>query len=262
MDELLESVDNGIATLTMNRPEKLNAVTRDMLKAMRAKLEGYAADPAIGAVILTGAGRAFCSGGDVGRMAGGGSDERGLEQRIMELRQSMEVSRILHELPKPTIAMIRGHAAGAGLSLALACDLRIAGESAKLTTAFVRVGLSGDYGGTYYLTKLVGSAKARELYMLSPTVDAGEAYRLNMVNRVVPDEALEAETMVIARRLADSARVTLSYIKRNMLAAEAGDFHACLDSEANHHARCSMTEDHLEASRAFVEKRKPAFKGR
>src|SRR6185437_1731990 len=160
--ELLYRLDNRVAVITLNRPERLNALTKDMMRALLTHLSECAMDDAVGCVVLTGAGRAFCSGGDVrvqAKVAAEGIAETP-EQRTDVLRSSMEASRLLHEMPKPTIAMVNGVAAGAGMSLALACDLRIAGHSARMTTAFAKVGLSGDYGGTWFLTQLVGSAKA------------------------------------------------------------------------------------------------------
>lgn len=262
-DELIETIRDGVATLTMNRPEKLNAFTGAMMKALPEKLARLGADPAIGCVVLTGAGRAFCAGGDVKAMAEGVElAAEGLEQKAALLRAAMEASRLLHEMPKPTIAMVRGAAAGAGLSLALACDMRIASETAKLTTAFARVGYSGDFGGSYFLTRLVGPSKARELYFTADAVDAGTALALGLVNRVVSDDALERETASFASRLASGPRIAYRYIKRNMNAAETGTLSEILDLEAWHHTRCGMTEDHRNAAQAFLEKRPPAFKGR
>jgi 2-(1,2-epoxy-1,2-dihydrophenyl)acetyl-CoA isomerase len=262
-DELIETVRDGVATLTMNRPEKLNAFTGAMMKVLPEKLARLGADPAVGCVVLTGAGRAFCAGGDVKAMAEGVEfAAEGLEQKAALLRAAMEASRLLHEMPKPTIAMVRGAAAGAGLSLALACDMRMAGETAKLTTAFARVGYSGDFGGSYFLTRLVGPSKARELYFTADVVDAGTALALGLVNRVVPDDDLERETAGLASRLAAGPRIAYRYIKRNMNAAETGTLSEILDLEAWHHARCGMTEDHRNAAQAFLEKRPPTFKGR
>lgn len=261
--ELLETVRDGVAILTMHRPDRLNALSRGMLDAMLEALRRFAEDPAVGVVVLTGSGRAFCSGGDVKAMAEGREAEGGtLEDREQALRARMEVSRWLHEMPKPTIAMVRGAAAGAGLSMALACDLRIAGDSARFGTAFARVGYSGDFGGSFFLTRLVGTAKARELYFTADMIDAQQALALGMVNRVVPDTMLEDETMALAARLAAGPRVALRYMKRNLNAAETGVLRDVFDLEAWHHTRTGMTEDHREAARAFVEKRPPAFKGR
>jgi 2-(1,2-epoxy-1,2-dihydrophenyl)acetyl-CoA isomerase len=262
-EDLLERVEDGVAVLTMNRPERLNALSRPMLDAMLEALPRLAEDAAVGAVILTGAGRAFCAGGDVKAMAEGGEAAgTTLEDRAQALRARMEVSRWLHELPKPSIAMVRGAAAGAGLSLALACDLRIVSDTARLATAFARVGYSGDFGGSYYLTQLVGTGKARELYFTADIVDAAEALRVGMVNRVVPEARLEEETLGLARRLARGPRVAYRYMKRNFNAAESASLTDLLDLEAWHHTRCGMTDDHREAARAFVEKREPVFRGR
>jgi len=261
--DFLEQVKDGVAILTMNRPERLNAMSRPMLEAMEAALARLAGAPEIGAVVLTGAGRAFCAGGDVKAMAEGAEVAGGsLEERAQQLRARMEVSRWLHEMPKPTIAMVRGAAAGAGLSLALACDLRVASETAKFTTAFARVGYSGDFGGSYFLTRLVGTARARELYFTAELLDAARALAIGLVNRVVPDAELETETLGLAGRLARGPRIAHRYIKRNMNAAESGTLAELLDLEAWHHTRTGLTEDHREAARAFVEKREPLFHGR
>src|SRR6266704_3384054 len=209
-NELLETVKDGVAVLTMNRPDRLNAMSGEMLDAMLASLERLASDPDVGVVVLTGAGRGFCAGGDVKAMAEG--REFGgttLEEKAQALRSRMEVSRWLHEMPKPTIAMVRGAAAGAGLSIALACDLRIAGDSARFGTAFARVGYSGDFGGSFFLTQLVGTAKARELYFTADLLDAQQALALGLVNRVIPDARLEEETLALATRLARGPRIAL-----------------------------------------------------
>jgi 2-(1,2-epoxy-1,2-dihydrophenyl)acetyl-CoA isomerase len=261
--DLIEQVTDGVAVLTLNRPDRLNAMSRPMLDALLEALPRLADDPEIGVVVLAGAGRGFCAGGDVKAMAEG--TELGgqtMEEKAQALRSRMETSRWLHEMAKPTIAMMRGPAAGAGLSLAMACDMRIASDTARLGTAFARVGYSGDFGGSYYLTQLVGTAKARELYFTADLLDAPQALGLGLVNRVVPDARLEEETMALASRLARGPRVAYRYMKRNMNAAESASLKDMLDLEAWHHTRTGMTEDHREAARAFVEKREPQFKGR
>jgi len=260
--DLLEALKDGVAVLTLNRPDRLNAMSPSMLDALLEALPRLAADPEVGVVVLTGAGRAFCAGGDVKAMAEG--REFGgttLEDKAQALRSRMEVSRWLHEMPKPTIAMVRGAAAGAGMSLALACDLRVAGDTARFATAFARVGYSGDFGGSWFLTQLVGTGKARELYFTTDIVDAREARELGMVNRVVPDARLEEETLALAARLARGPRIAYRYMKRNFNAAESGTLKDLLDLEAWHHTRCGLTEDHREAAKAFVEKRDPVFRG-
>ena len=261
--DLIEQVKDGVAVLTLNRPDRLNAMSRPMLDALLEALPRLAEDPEIGVVVLTGAGRGFCAGGDVKAMAEG--TELGgqtMEEKAQALRSRMETSRWLHEMAKPTIAMMRGPAAGAGLSLAMACDMRIVSDTVRLGTAFARVGYSGDFGGSYYLTQLVGTAKARELYFTADLLDAQQALGLGLVNRVVADARLEEETMALASRLARGPRVAYRYMKRNMNAAESASLNEMLDLEAWHHTRTGMTEDHREAARAFVEKREPQFKGR
>jgi 2-(1,2-epoxy-1,2-dihydrophenyl)acetyl-CoA isomerase len=265
MADLLESKQDGVAILTMNRPEARNALSQPMLGALLEALPRLAADPDIGAIVITGAGNAFCAGGDVKGFAateGGANHGRSPEQASYALRQSMEVSRWLHDMPKITIASIPGAAAGAGLSIALACDFRIAAKGAKITTAFAKVGLSGDFGGTYFLTQLVGSAKAKELYLLSDVILAEEAERLGVVNRAVDPKELEAETMALAKRFASGARITQGLMKKNLNTAEKGDMLLSFDTEAMNHSRSAQTADHAEAAKAFVEKRAPVFKGR
>jgi 2-(1,2-epoxy-1,2-dihydrophenyl)acetyl-CoA isomerase len=264
--DLTAEVEDAIATLTMNRPERRNALSGQMLSALAAALATCETDPEIAVVVLTGAGGAFCAGGDVKGMAEasrGGGTGPGIDEQIhlQRINQRATAGR-LYKMPKPTIASIPGAAAGAGLSLALACDLRIAAENAVMTTAFAKVGFSGDYGGTYFLTRLVGNAKARELYFLSDRIDMKEAERLGLVNWVVPAGELAARTMDLARRLARGPRVAYRYIKENLNRAAAGEVDECLDLEATHHIHAGLTEDHREAARAFVEKREPVFKGR
>jgi 2-(1,2-epoxy-1,2-dihydrophenyl)acetyl-CoA isomerase len=265
MPDLLETKQDGVAVLTLNRPEARNALSEEMLQGLLEALPRLAADPDVGAVVVTGAGGAFCAGGDVKGFAaskGGANHGRSPEQAAQSLRSRMEVSRWLHEMPKITIASIPGAAAGAGLSIALACDFRIAAKGAKITTAFAKVALSGDFGGTFFLTQLVGAAKARELYLLSDIVLGEEAARIGMVTRAVEAAELEGETMAFARRFASGARVTQGLMKKNLVTAERGDLMLSFETEALNHSRSAQTEDHAEAAKAFVEKRTPAFKGR
>jgi 2-(1,2-epoxy-1,2-dihydrophenyl)acetyl-CoA isomerase len=257
---LLEALEDGVLTLTMNRPERLNAVTPELLQLLDAALIRAAGDREVGVIVLRGAGRAFCSGGDVKAMAEGGARQAGYDERVQNLRRRMEVARLLHEIAKPTIAMLRGAVAGAGLSLALACDFRIASNTLRLTTAFAKVALSGDFGGSYFLTRLVGPAKARELYFTSPVLGAEDARALALVNRVVADEMLESDTRDFALSLAHGPRVTLAYMKQTLNLAEDAGLAEVLDAEALRHTRCTETEDHREAAAAFVEKRAPQFR--
>jgi 2-(1,2-epoxy-1,2-dihydrophenyl)acetyl-CoA isomerase len=260
--QLIEAISDGVATLTFNRPERLNALSTPIMDGLLEALPRLARDPAVGAIVLTGAGRAFCAGGDVKSMAEGGGPELTVNDAIVRLRSRMEVSRLLHEIPKPTIAMVNGPAAGAGLSLALACDLRIAGTSARFVTAFANVGFSGDFGGSYFLSKLVGTGKARELYYTAEPLDAAHALALGIANRVVPDADLAATTMELARKLAHGPRVALALMKQNFNAAEHGTLNDLLDLEARGQIETGRTADHKEAARAFVEKRAPVFTGR
>jgi 2-(1,2-epoxy-1,2-dihydrophenyl)acetyl-CoA isomerase len=259
--ELIETVTDRVATLTLNRPDRLNALSTPMLDGLLEALPRLAADPEVAVVVLTGAGRGFCAGGDVKSMAEGTS-LLNVDNAAQRLRGRMEVSRLLHEISKPTIAMVNGAAAGAGLAMALACDLRIASESARFVTAFAKVGFSGDFGGSYFLSKLVGTAKARELYYTGDALDAGQALALGLVNDVVPDFELGDATMTLARRLAGGPGIALALMKQNFNAAESGTLSELLDLEALHQIRTAETEDHREAARAFVEKRPPLFRGR
>jgi 2-(1,2-epoxy-1,2-dihydrophenyl)acetyl-CoA isomerase len=258
-DMILQSLEDGLLTITMNRPDRRNALHPDMTRGLVEAARRAQEDSEVRAVLLKGAGGTFCVGGDVRAMATAGP--RPLEERVAVLRKGMEVSRILHQMPKPVVAQLDGAAAGAGLSIALACDLRVASESVKITTAFAKVGFSGDYGGTYFLTQMLGSAKARELYLLSPVLNGRDALALGLVNRVVPDADVDAAAREMAMSLAQGPSVTLGYIKRNINNAEHLSLEACFDGEAMHHSRSGETDDHKEAAKAFVEKRKPVFVG-
>ena len=271
-DHLIESFADGVATLTMNRPAARNAMSAEMMSAMSEALPRLAADNKVRCVVLTGAGGAFCAGGDVkgfASQAGGEGDQdtaqpRGfdLEGRAHGLRQGMELSRILHEMPKPTLAAIPGPAAGAGFALALACDLRVALDTAKLTTAFSKVGLSGDYGGSFFLPYLVGQAMARELYFTARVVSGAEAAQIGLVNRVAGADEYESVVAEMAAELASLPTVAVGYMKKNLNSAYGGSLSDTFDREALHMTRCFMTDDHKGAALAFVEKRAPEFQGR
>ncbi len=264
-DQLIETLEDGVATLTMNRPEARNALTADLQAALSEAAPRLAADPRVRVVVLTGAGGAFCAGGDVkGFVAApeAGVTPPSFEERVHGLRTRMDFSRWLHQMPKPTLAVIPGAAAGAGLSMALACDLRIASNDAKMTTAFSKIGASGDYGGSYFLTQLVGPAKARELYFTADVITGAEAARLGIVTRAVPAEDLAREAGELARRLASLPTAAIGYMKKNLGLAEHGNLDQVMDMEAIHMVRTMMTDDHKAASLAFVEKRPPVFQGR
>jgi len=264
--DLQASLENGVLTLTMNRPEARNALSRPMIEALSQQLASAELDPAVKCIVLTGAGRGFCAGGDVKGMAASGDGTLGklsIDGAIHRQRVNQRATAgKLYKMPKPTIAALPGAAAGAGFSLALACDLRIMASNAILTTAFARVGFSGDYGGSFFLTQLVGTAKARELYYLSERLSADEALRLGLANWVCAPEELAAKTREIALRLASGPSIAYRYMKENLNRAIAGEADECLDLEVTHHVHCGQTEDHREATKAFVAKREPEFTGR
>lgn len=264
--DLLAEIDQGVLTLTLNRPEARNAMSGAMTEALSKQLASAEFDRNVKCIVLTGAGKGFCAGGDVKGMAARGDGTVGdntIDAAIHRQRVNQRATAgKLFSMPKPTLAALPGAAAGAGLSLALACDMRIMSNTSIMTTAFAKVGFSGDYGGTYFMTQLIGSAKARELYYLSDRISADEALRLGLTNWVCEPLELTAKTREIARRLANGPTVAYRYMKENLNRAMSGDVDDCLDLEATHHVHCGQTEDHREASKAFVEKREPLFKGR
>ena len=264
--ELLASLTDGVLTLTLNRPEARNAMSAPMVIALADQLERAETDSSVRCIVLTGAGKGFCAGGDVKGMAESGDGTVGANTIDGAIHRQRIAQRVtagkLFTMPKPTIAALNGPAAGAGLSLALACDMRTMSTAAFMTTAFAKVGFSGDYGGTYFLTQLVGAAKARELYYLSDRVDAAEAMRLGLANFVFEPEEFADRTAALARRLAVGPGVAFRYMKENLNRAMTGELGQCLDLEATHHIHCGQTEDHREAAQAFVDRREPVFKGR
>ena len=260
-DMVLQNLDQGLLTITMNRPDRRNALNPDMTLGLVEAARRATEDHEVRAVLLKGAGGTFCVGGDVKSMAAGRDQDKTYEDKVHDIRIRMQVSELLHEMGKPTIAMVNGVAAGAGLSLALAADMRFAGKSARMTTAFAKVGFSGDFCSHYFLHKLVGTAKARELYFTAEILNADQIEKLGLANRVVDDANLENETMAFAKKLAAGPRVAWWHVKKNMKVAEEGSLSEALDSEAARMIRTGETEDHKEAARAFVEKRAPVFKG-
>ncbi len=265
-DHLLANLGEGVLTLTMNRPEARNALSLELLDALSEQLAFAESDSSVRCVVLTGSGKGFCAGGDLKAMAANNSDGRKptIDDAINRQRiHQRATSGRLYRMPKPTIAALPGAAAGAGLGLALACDLRIMASTAFMTSAFARVGFSGDYGGTLFLTQLVGTAKARELYFLSERVNAEEALRLGLTNWVVEGDELLIKTKELSYRLAHGPTVAYSYMKENFARAlTSGDLQDCLDLEVSHHIHCASTEDHKNAVRAFVQKSEPKFLGR
>ena len=271
-DHLLAEIDSGVLTLTLNRPEARNAFSAQMISALASQLDSAERDSNVRCIVVTGAGGAFCAGGDVKGMASRAeTKEPGQDQAPQSVddrvhRQRLEqrgTSGRLFSMPKPTLAAIPGPAAGAGMAIALSCDLRIMANSAFMTTAFAKVGFPGDYGGTYLLTQLVGPAKARELYFLSDRLDAEEALRLGLANWVCEPEALVEKTREIAMRLASGPPIAYRYMKENLnRAVGSSDLGECMDLEATFLARCRDTQDHQDAVRAFAKRQAPVFQGR
>jgi len=264
--ELLATLEEGVALLTLNRPRSRNALSDTLSPALRQMFARLRDMPDARCVVLTGTGTAFCAGGDIKGM-GGQQEPRpdrpttreGFVAELTERQRTLTGA--LYALPQPTIAALPGAAAGAGFSIALACDLRIAAESAFVTTGFATVGLAGDYGASFFLPRLVGQARARELFFTADRVDAQRCLDLGIVNRVVPDAALMDETLTLARRLAAGPSVAYRYMKANLDRGAREDLDTCLAYEAEATVATAQTTDHAEAVRGFVEKRKPNFRG-
>jgi 2-(1,2-epoxy-1,2-dihydrophenyl)acetyl-CoA isomerase len=259
-EHILVSEAEGIATITLNRPDKLNAFIGHMRRDLAEALEHAGSDRGIKVVIITGAGRAFCSGGDIGFMA-----------ELMDRRNSDEFSRILgagrrvitaiRSMTKPVLASINGPAAGAGFNLALACDLRIASSNATFTQSFVKIGLHPDWGGTYFLPRLVSPNKACEMFFLGESIDAAEALRLNLVNQVAAPEELETATLQLAERLRATPPIAIAAVKQAIYMSTSSDLDEMLRYETEAQLRCFESEDGHEGVRAFFEKRDPRFTG-
>jgi len=258
-ESVLYEVDGGIATITLNRPDRLNAMDKSLLEGAVDALSEAAHDSDVRVVIFTGAGRGFCAGGDLGATDTLGDGN--LESKIGVLQAFQKSSKLLREMPKVTIAAINGPCAGGGFSWACAADLRYSAASAKFTTAYLNAGLSGDFGGTWTLPRIVGSARARELYLLADKFTAEDAERYGFVSKVLPDVELMPYVQSLAERLLASAPIALQNIKRNLNDAEDTSFTDALDCEADRHVRTGRSEDSAEARSAFMEKRAPVFKG-
>ncbi len=262
-DKLLCSVEDGVATITINRPEARNALGDAVSPALRRMIRHAADDASIGCVLITGAGAAFCAGGDIKGMSTDGTQApQSMQDRVAQLqeRQRLLTGAII-ELRKPTLAVLPGPAAGAGLAIALACDMRIAAESAFATTGYTRIGLSGDYGISWLLNRAVGKAKARELMFLGERIDAAQCLQIGLFNRVVSDDQLITESLKIARQLANGPRTALARMKDNLDEALACDFFTALDREAERLVETARHPDHDESVRAFIEKRAPRLGG-
>jgi 2-(1,2-epoxy-1,2-dihydrophenyl)acetyl-CoA isomerase len=269
MADVEYEVADAVATITLNRPESMNTMGGELLALTNAYLAQAASDGDVRAVVLTGTGRAFCAGGDLRAMASGNRGPPGqaigpasVSRSINDLRFHMRSSQLLREMPKVTIAAINGACAGAGFSWACACDLRYAAESAVFNTAFLTAGLSGDFGGTWTLPRIVGPAKARELYLMPEKFDATEALRIGLVSAVVANHEFADFIREKATRGASFAPLTAASIKANLNDADHVSFSEALDREADRHIRSGLTRDSREAARAFLDKRPPTFLGR
>jgi 2-(1,2-epoxy-1,2-dihydrophenyl)acetyl-CoA isomerase len=264
--ELLCVIRDRVAIITLNRPEARNALSDALSPALRAMIRTCGEDPNVGALLLTGAGSAFCAGGNVKGM-GAHRDkaklEMPLEDRVIDLQERQRLlTGALVAVRKPTIAALPGPAVGAGLAIAMACDIRIAAQSAFVSTGYARVALSGDYGIAWLLTRLVGTARARELMFTGDKVDAARCEAIGLVSRVVPDDKLQVEAFALAKLLAEGPRLALRYMKDNLDEALLFDFQTARDHEAERLVRLTTTADHKEAVQAFIDKRKPVFTGK
>jgi 2-(1,2-epoxy-1,2-dihydrophenyl)acetyl-CoA isomerase len=258
---VLEKIENGLAIVTLNRPEKLNAINNELATAFNKTMLQLSQNESVHVVIITGAGRAFCAGGDLevirkGREAG---DSKELEPM---LRGGMQAVLKIRTMPQPVIAAVNGAAAGAGMNIALAADIRIAAEEAVFGQNFVKVGLFPDYGGTYFLPELVGPAKAAELFYTGEMIDARKALELGIVNKVVPAAQLEAEVMAFAKRLLQGPPLSLRAIKKHLFASKTAEIAHALEQEVHEQLRAFNSEDSLEGMKAFFEKRPPRFQGK
>jgi enoyl-CoA hydratase/carnithine racemase len=261
--ELLCEIRDRVAVITLNRPEARNALSDHLTPALRRMIKQCGDDPNVGALLITGAGTAFCAGGDVkGMGSNSNKTEMTFEERVADLRTKQRtLTGALVAVRKPTVAALPGPAAGAGMALALACDIRIAAESAIMSTGYARVGLTGDYGIAWLLTRLVGTSRARELMFLSERIDARRCEMLGLVNRVVADAELGENAFALAKSLAEGPSIALARIKDNLDHAVSANFLDSMDHEAENMVRSARTTDHKEAVRAFIDKRKPVFVG-
>jgi enoyl-CoA hydratase/carnithine racemase len=260
VSDLLYEVSDRVATITLNRPDKLNAFTGEMIDTWASSLAKAQADEQVNVIVVTGNGRAFCAGGDVARMGEG--EPTPLQHKNQLWDHIHRIPKTLEGVDKPVIAMVNGLTVGAGMGMSLMCDVRIAAESARFSTGYVRVGLVPGDGDTYFLPRLVGSAKALELLWTADFIEAAEALRLGIVNRVVPDTQLKEATYAFARQIADGPQVPIRMIKRLVYQSLRLDLRTHLDLVSSHMAVVRRTEDHAEGVAAFKEKRPAKFKGR
>jgi enoyl-CoA hydratase/carnithine racemase len=262
MADLLYEVKDKVATITLNRPDKLNAFTGEMIDGWQKSLAEAQRDDGVNVVIVTGSGRAFCSGGDVGRMRGADSAPSALDGKNTLWEGVHRVPKQLEQMDKPVIAMVNGLAVGAGMGMCVMCDMRVAAESARFSTGYVKVGLVPGDGDTYFLPRLVGAAKALELLWTADFIEAAEAHRLGIVQRVVPDAKLQEETYALARQIADGPQIPIRMIKRLVYQSLRLDLRTHLDLVSSHMSIVRQSADHAEGVAAFKEKRPAKFQGR
>lgn len=263
-NELLCEITDRVAVITLNRPQAKNSLSDHLTPALRRMIKQCGEDPAVGTILITGAGNAFCAGGDVKGMGDSAPRaEASFDDRVANLRiKQRTLTGALVAVRKPTVAALPGPAAGAGMAIALACDIRIAAESAFMSTSYVRIGLTGDYGIAWLLTRLAGSARARELMFLSERIEARRCETIGLVNRVVPDSELRETAFALASQLAEGPAFALARIKDNLDSALFAGLLDSMDQEAENMVLAARTSEHKQAVRAFIEKRKPTFVGR
>ena len=267
-EELLCRLEDKVAIITLNRPKKKNALSDHLTPALRQTLLDLETKREVGCILITGSGDAFCAGGDIGGMGGNASKDREVserptaEERVRTLIHKQETLTLrLADHAKPTIAALPGVAAGAGLCIALACDIRVACRSAFVTTAYRNIGFSGDYGGSWLLTQLVGPSKAKELFFTGRRVQSDEALKLGIFNNVFDDASFENEALALAKQIASGPPIAIGFMKEHINRAVTGDLRSNLAMEADRLIRCAATSDHKEAVKAFMEKRTPVFTG-
>ena len=267
-EELLCRLEDRVAIITLNRPKKKNALSDNLTPALRQTLLELETKREVGCILITGSGDAFCAGGDIGGMGGNASTNKEVlerptaEERVRTLIHKQETLTLrLADHAKPTIAALPGVAAGAGLCIALACDIRVACQSAFVTTAYRNIGFSGDYGGSWLLTQLVGPSKAKELFFTGRRVQSDEALELGIFNQVFEDAVFENEALAMAKQIASGPPIAIAFMKEHINRAVTGDLRSNLAMEADRLIRCAATSDHKEAVKAFMEKRTPVFTG-
>jgi len=259
-ERVLLTQEGPVATLMLNRPEKLNAIDDGVREGLVAGLESAQRDTSIRAVVITGAGRGFCAGGDIQKMAELKKGHQSVTFRGY-LESGHNLVRKIRQLPKPVLASVNGPAAGAGMNLALACDLRIASDRATFTQAFVLIGLHPDWGGTFFLPRLIGIGRAMEMFVMGESMNAAEAFRLGLVNSAVPHDQLTAETGKLAKRLAEAPPLPLALLKQALYERLETQLNLMMDFEVDAQTKCFESTDFAEGLQAFLEKRKPDFKG-